>query len=111
MTRSILLAFAFIVSVVAAGPALAQQSSSMTGLAGLRPVAQPQVLTLQEAFRMAGERSTDLRIAALKVDESKAQLTKAWALVLPNISLADPAEFVKVAGYPTACGFPHRSPS
>jgi outer membrane protein TolC len=65
----------------------AQSASGTTGLMGLRPTNDPKRITMAEAFRMAGERSTDLRIASARVDESKAQVTKAWALVLPNIAL------------------------
>lgn len=86
MKRPLLLAVTVIATVIAATPAFAQ-SSTTTGLAGLRPSDNPRLITLEQAFRLAGERSTDLRIASLKVEESKAQLTKAWALVLPNISL------------------------
>ncbi len=60
--------------------------SGTTGLAGLRPVAQPRVLTLDDAFRLAAERSTDLRITDARLAESKANVTKAWAAVLPNVS-------------------------
>lgn len=69
-----------------AAPTLAQ-SSTTTGLAGLRDVDNPPLLTLNEAFRLAGERSLDLRIAQLKVDESKATVTKAWSAVVPSLSL------------------------
>ncbi len=63
------------------------QAGGTTGLSGLRPVENPKLITMQQAFTMAGERSTDLRVAAAKLDESKAQVTKAWALLLPNIAL------------------------
>jgi multidrug efflux system outer membrane protein len=76
---------AVVVACAVAGPTRAQSSSS--GVLGLRPTDAPRLITLAEAFRLAGERSLDLRLAALRVDESKAQLTQAWALVLPNISL------------------------
>ncbi len=100
---SAVVAFSFVISVPAlaqqrapAAPAAAQSApstpssgspSGTTGLAGLRPVEHPRLLSLDEAFQMAAERSTDLRVTALKVEESKANVTKAWAVVLPNISL------------------------
>lgn len=80
----------------AAAPAPAAQAPSSptsgapggtTGLAGLRAVDAPKLISLDDAFRMAAERSTDLRITQLKIDESKANVTKAWAVLLPNISL------------------------
>ena len=76
---------ALALSVIVSTAAAAQ--SGTTGLAGLRPVENPKVITLDEAFRLAGQRSTDLRVAAARVDASKAQVTQAWAAVLPNISL------------------------
>ena len=83
---------AIIVVVIACLLSLAVRAQTppggTTGLAGLRVVENPQVLTLESAFRMAAERSTDLRIAQLKIEESKANVTKAWALLLPNVSLA-----------------------
>ena len=82
-------ATAFFVVVVAVAvvdaPALAQ-SAGTTGLAGLRAVEAPRLITLDDAFRMASERSTDLRITDLRLAESKAGVTKAWASLLPNIS-------------------------
>ncbi len=77
-------------------PALAQDApagptsgppAGTTGYAGLRPVEHPQLITLDDAFRRASERSTDLRITQARLDESKANVTKAWAVILPNISL------------------------
>ena len=72
-----------------ARPAAAQEGagSSTTGLFGLRPTAEPKLITLDDACRLAGERSTDLRLAAAKLDAAKATVTKAWALFLPNVSL------------------------
>lgn len=83
----VLVAAVVLAASVAALPGRAQAASPTTGLLGLRPTDQPRRITLEEAFRMAGEQSLDLRIAATRVAESEAQLTKAWALILPNISL------------------------
>ncbi|HEY1100359.1 MAG TPA: TolC family protein, partial [Myxococcota bacterium] len=85
--KSPLAAFFVLATVVAAlvaGPAAAQT----TGLGGLRPVDNPKVLTLTEAFKLAGERSSDLRVAATNVDVARAQVTQAWASVLPRVTLS-----------------------
>jgi outer membrane protein TolC len=58
-----------------------------TGLMGLRPVEQPPVITLDEAFALAARRSTDLRVAGAQLRAAEANITKAWALVLPQVSL------------------------
>ena len=90
ITRSFALALVPFVAVVVAAPAIAQDAggSGTTGLYGLRASAEPKVITLDAAFRLAGERSPDLRIAAARLDAAKANVTKAWALFLPNLSLA-----------------------
>ncbi|MCC7072545.1 MAG: TolC family protein [Deltaproteobacteria bacterium] len=58
-----------------------------TGLSGLRPLDQPPLITLGEAFALAASSNIDLRVAAAQLAASKANLTKAWAVLLPNISL------------------------
>lgn len=69
--------------VVVSMPASAQT----TGLGGLRAVEQPKLVTLADAFRMAGERSTELRLAKSRIDVSNAQVTQAWSAVMPRLSL------------------------
>lgn len=116
LARRVVVSAVALASFVVAAPAAAQQRSSSsassssssssapstptsgspsgtTGLAGLRPVEHPQVLTLNDVFQRAAERSTDLRVTQLKVDESKANVTKAWAVLLPNISLGAEYDF------------------
>jgi outer membrane protein len=58
-----------------------------TGWMGLRPVEHPPTITLPEAFALAAQKSTDLRVAAAQVKAAEASITKAWAVLLPNISL------------------------
>lgn len=58
-----------------------------TGLLGLRPVENPPLISLAEAFTLAASESLDLRVAAAQLEASRANLTKAWAVLLPNISL------------------------
>lgn len=58
-----------------------------TGLMGLRPVDSPPLITLADAFALAANTSLDLRIAAAQLQAMRANLTKAWAVLLPNISL------------------------
>jgi outer membrane protein TolC len=62
-------------------------SAQTTGLGGLRAVEQPKLITLADAFRMAGERSTDLRLAKSRVDVSNAQVTQAWSAIMPRLTL------------------------
>jgi len=58
-----------------------------TGLFGLRPVEPLPVVTLEQAFGLAARRSTDLRVAAAQLRAAEANITKAWAVVLPQLSL------------------------
>ena len=58
-----------------------------TGWMGLRPVEHPPTITLPEAFTLAASKSTDLRVAAAQLRAAEATVTKAWAVLLPNISL------------------------
>jgi outer membrane protein TolC len=58
-----------------------------TGAGSLRAVASPPVLTLEDALTRAASQSIDLRIARARLDEAHAGLTRAYALLLPNISL------------------------
>ncbi|MDP2346044.1 MAG: TolC family protein [Deltaproteobacteria bacterium] len=74
-----------VVSILCALPAFSQ--SGTTGLSGLRAVEHPEVISLDDAFRRASERSTDLRVTQARLSESKANVTQAWASVLPNVSL------------------------
>ncbi len=83
MKSTIVTAFVAAVVVFASQTATAQT----TGLGGLRPVDQPKLLTLDDAFRLAGEQSIDLRVASSRVDVARAQVTQAWSAVLPRISL------------------------
>ncbi|HEY4221301.1 MAG TPA: TolC family protein [Myxococcota bacterium] len=71
----------------AAAPATPSTGSGgTTGLRGLAPVANPPLLTLDHAFSQAVEHSFDLRIANARVDESQAQVKKAWSAILPQVS-------------------------
>ncbi len=86
-----LLAPALLAAVVASGAAQAQNNGAQpgtTGLRGLRPTTAPKVITLDEAFADAIQHSYDLRIAAARLDESEAQVKKAWSAVMPQISLS-----------------------
>lgn len=58
-----------------------------TGLMGLRPVEPTPTISLAEAFTLAANQSYDLRVAAAQLEASRANLTKAWAVLLPNVSL------------------------
>lgn len=58
-----------------------------TGIMGLRPVENPPLITLADAFALAANQSTDLRVAAAQLEASRANITKAWAVLLPNVSL------------------------
>jgi outer membrane protein len=57
-----------------------------TGLRGLRPVANPRTISLDDAFGLAIQQSWDLRIAQARIDEAQARVRQAWAAILPNIS-------------------------
>ena len=48
---------------------------------------QTLIITLTEAFALAANQITDLRVAAAQLEASRATITKAWAVLLPNISL------------------------
>jgi outer membrane protein TolC len=105
MTRSIL---SVVVVALLALPSLAQSRGGMgapapqadspsmatsgaprgtTGLVGLKPVDPLPLLTLSDAFALAARQSTDLRVAALQLRAAEANITKAWAVVLPNLSV------------------------
>ncbi|OGQ13296.1 MAG: hypothetical protein A2138_28005 [Deltaproteobacteria bacterium RBG_16_71_12] len=58
-----------------------------TGIIGLRPIDQPPLVTLADAFALAATNNLDLRVAAAQLRATRANLTKAWAVLLPNISL------------------------
>jgi outer membrane protein TolC len=58
-----------------------------TGAMGLRPIENPPTITLPQAFSLAAQKSTDLRVAAAQLRAAEANITKAWAVLLPNISL------------------------
>ena len=70
-------------------PAVAQQGAAggTTGMLGLRPVENPAVITLDDAFQRAAAQSLDLRITQGRIAESNAQVSKAWAFLLPSLSL------------------------
>jgi outer membrane protein len=76
-------------------PAAAQQGGARgtTGMQGLRPVDSLAVVTLGEAFTLAAQKSTDLRVAAAQVRAMRANVTRAWASLLPNIALASNLTF------------------
>ncbi|MFZ9887629.1 MAG: TolC family protein [Myxococcota bacterium] len=54
---------------------------------GLLPVDAPPVISLSEALQRVAEQSFDLRIAAEEVTQANLQVQKAWALLLPQVSL------------------------
>jgi outer membrane protein len=64
-----------------------------TGLRGLRPTAAPRTLSLQDAFALAVQQSFDLRIASARIDEARANVRKAWAMLLPNVALGGQYSF------------------
>lgn len=75
------------------GAAGGASAGGTTGLRGLRPVATPRTITLEEAFALAVQRSWDLRVAHARIDEAKANVTKAWSAVLPNVSFGGQYSF------------------
>jgi outer membrane protein TolC len=70
-----------------AAPPTSGAPQGTTGRLGLRPVEHPPTITLPEAFALAASKSTDLRVAAAQVRAAEASITKAWAVLLPNISI------------------------
>jgi outer membrane protein TolC len=96
MTKASAVVFVSVVLVglvalpVAAQSALtsATPSRMLPASLGLRAVPTPAVITLEEAFGLAARRSTDLRVAAAQLRAAEASITKAWALVLPQLSLS-----------------------
>ncbi len=60
-----------------------------SGLLGLKePAAGPQLLTLQDAVRIAVESAPDSRIATERVIQQGAALRRSWALLLPSLSVS-----------------------
>jgi outer membrane protein len=73
-------------SAEAPAPTASSPAMGTTGAASLRPVGSPAVITLPDALARAAAQSIDLRIARARLDEASAGLTKAYALLLPNLS-------------------------
>jgi len=92
MLLSILVLVALTVSPV--GPASAQEESSAVGV-DVASSPPTTVLTLDEAVRLALLNSPQLKASREKIEQSRAQLKQAYALLLPfisaqgNYSLAD----------------------
>ncbi len=70
----------------AAAPS-APSGGGPTSRYGLIPRDAPPLIELGEAMTRATENNFDLRIANEKVVQQEAQVRKAWALLLPNVSL------------------------
>jgi len=74
----------------AAGGSMSSMSASSggpTGLYGLKPTTSPQLIKLDEAIKLAGERNYDLRIAAEQIVQAQTVVRRAWSAVLPRVSL------------------------
>ena len=83
MLLSILVLVALTVSPV--GPASAQEESSAVGV-DVASSPPTTVLTLDEAVRLALLNSPQLKASREKIEQSRAQLKQAYALLLPFIS-------------------------
>lgn len=67
--------------------------SSPDQLLGLVPVDDPPVISLAEALQLVSDKSFDLRVAAEEVTQANLQVRKAWALLLPQVSLGGTYSF------------------
>ncbi len=70
-----------------AAPAPAAASAGPAQLLGLIPVEDPPVISLEEAMQIVAERSFDLRIAEEQITQAGTQLRRAWAMILPQVSI------------------------
>lgn len=75
-----------LVAAIASMPAVAQ-AQAQGRPQGLRPTANPQAITLEQAFTLAAQNSYDLRIANARIDEAAARVRQAWAILLPHVTL------------------------
>lgn len=83
------LTIASLVGVVSA-TALAPSAHAQAGQGraqGLRPVEAPRTISLAQAYTLAAQRSFDLRIASVSVDEARARVQQAWSSLLPRVTL------------------------
>lgn len=71
----------------ASGSARTGVSADAGGLLGLKEPAVRPTLTLDEVLAAAARDAADIRIAAERVVQQEANLRRAWATVLPNVSL------------------------
>lgn len=70
-----------------AAPAPRAAPAGPEQLLGLLPVDDPPLITLEEAMQAVAEQSYDLRIAQEQITQAGAQLRKAWAMILPQVSI------------------------
>lgn len=68
-------------------------TSSPDQLLGLVRIDEPPVISLGEALQFVADKSFDLRIAAEEVTQANLQVRKAWALLLPQVSLGGTYSF------------------
>jgi outer membrane protein len=68
-------------------PRASAASVDAAGLVGLKDPSARETLTLADVLRLADASAADLRIAAERVVQQEANLRRAWAAVLPNLSL------------------------
>jgi OMF family outer membrane factor len=54
---------------------------------GLRPTNNPESLSLDQVLAEVVESNVDLKIARERIEQQEAQVRKAWALILPQVSL------------------------
>lgn len=70
-----------------AAPAPRAAATGPEQLLGLLPVDDPPVITLEQAMQTVAEQSYDLRIAQEQITQAGTQLRKAWAVILPQVSI------------------------
>lgn len=70
------------------GASAGGMSGGPDNLLGLVPVEAPKVISLPEAMELATRANFDLRIAQERIVQSEANVRRAWAALLPQVSLA-----------------------
>jgi outer membrane protein len=69
------------------GSASASAGGGPDSLFGLKASDNPRVVTLEDAVRITTEKNYDLRIASERIVQSEANVRRAWAALLPQVSL------------------------
>lgn len=74
-------------SAGAAAAGASAGSGGPEGLYGLKPSDNPRVITLEDAVKITAEKNYDLRIASERIVQSEANVRRAWAALLPQVSV------------------------